>query len=83
MLVVDDEKNARQGLKHFLSELNYDVLEAGSGEEALLIVKKHRPEIVLADLRMPGMEQVAVPDSPSRRTLDTLAATAGRAGARA
>jgi two-component system, NtrC family, response regulator AtoC len=56
ILIVDDEKNARQGLKQFLLGLNYDVIDAGTGKEAIELVKKERPEIVLTDLKMPEMD---------------------------
>jgi DNA-binding NtrC family response regulator len=60
LLVVDDEKNAREGLKAFLEGLGYDVLTAASGEEALRQIEKEQPDIVLSDLRMPGLDGVAL-----------------------
>lgn len=56
LLVVDDEKNSREGLARFLEGLNYDVLTAEGGEEALRQIEKEKPDIVLTDLRMPGMD---------------------------
>ena len=59
ILIVEDEKNARDGLRHFLESLDYDVLVAANGREALPLVKKENPDIVLSDLKMPeidGME---------------------------
>ena len=56
VLIVDDEKNAREGLKHFLAGLDYDVFVAANGKEALPIIKKEHPEIVLSDLKMPDMD---------------------------
>ena len=35
ILIVDDEKNTREGLKQFLERLNYDVVDAASGKEAM------------------------------------------------
>ena len=55
ILVVDDERNAREGLKQFLADLDYDVFTAENGKEALNLLKKERPEVVLTDLRMPEM----------------------------
>ncbi|OGW85514.1 MAG: hypothetical protein A3C35_06045 [Omnitrophica bacterium RIFCSPHIGHO2_02_FULL_46_11] len=56
ILIVDDEKNTREGLKQFLSGLDYDVFTAETAKEALALIKKERPEIVLTDLRMPDMD---------------------------
>jgi len=56
VLIVDDEQNAREGLKQYLLGLNYDAFDASSGEEALSIVKREKPDVVLTDLKMPGMD---------------------------
>jgi DNA-binding NtrC family response regulator len=56
ILIVDDEKNTRSGLRQFLGSLDYDVLDTGDPNEAIGIVKRDRPEIVLTDLKMPDMD---------------------------
>jgi len=58
VLVVDDEPLARERLSHLVEELP-DVELAGvaaSGEEALLLAGRLRPDVVLLDIRMPGMD---------------------------
>jgi two-component system response regulator AlgR len=57
VLVVDDEPPARERLKQLLAELPDTELagEAGSGEEALAVAAEARPDVVLLDIRMPGM----------------------------
>jgi two-component system response regulator AlgR len=57
VLIVDDEILARQRLIHLLDELDggYHLLEAGNGLEAIEQVSRHEPQIVLMDIRMPGM----------------------------
>ena len=60
ILIVDDERNTREGLKHFLSGLDYDVYVAESGKEAISIVRKERPEVVLTDLKMPEMDGITL-----------------------
>lgn len=57
VLVVDDEPPARERLKQLLAELpDADFVgEAGTGEEALLLVEAERPDVVLLDIRMPGI----------------------------
>lgn len=55
LLVVEDEKNTRLGLKRFLESKGYDILLSETAEEGLKFVESDRPDIVLTDLRMPGM----------------------------
>lgn len=54
-LVVDDEPLIRMCTADFLAELGYDTLEAGSGDEAIGLLRLHRFELILTDHRMPGM----------------------------
>lgn len=72
ILIVDDERNAREGLKHFLSGLDYDVYTAESGKEAISIVRKEKPEVVLTDLKMPEMDGIALLHEIKRIKSDTL-----------
>lgn len=60
ILIVEDEKNTRDGLKKFLEGRDYDVVTAENGEEALRQIQKERPDIVLADIRMPGMDGISL-----------------------
>lgn len=55
LLLADDEKSTREGLAKFLEGLDYDTTTASSGEEALEKIKKEKPDILLTDIRMPGM----------------------------
>lgn len=60
LLLVDDEKTTREGLAKFLEGLDYDVATAASGEEALERIKKEKPDILLTDIRMPGMDGMSL-----------------------
>src|ERR1700692_2601964 len=55
ILVVDDEPQIRRVMRTTLSSNGYTVIEARSGEEALEMLRKERPELVLLDVNMPGM----------------------------
>jgi DNA-binding NarL/FixJ family response regulator len=57
VLVADDHPVVRAGLAAMLSaEPDLEVVaEAASGEETVLLARRHRPAVVLTDLRMPGM----------------------------
>jgi len=60
ILVVDDEGIMRQLLADVLKDAGYNVWTAESGEEALKIAEKMEFEVVLTDLRMPGMTGIEV-----------------------
>lgn len=55
ILVVDDEPQIRRVLRSTLSTHGYVVTEAKTGEEALELIRKERPDLVLLDVNMPGM----------------------------
>ncbi len=56
ILIVDDDPDIRDILKITLSEENYDVIEAGDGEEALKIIESKPLDLVLVDYKMPKMD---------------------------
>jgi two-component system, NarL family, response regulator LiaR len=61
VLLVDDHAVVRQGLRMFLSldaELNI-VGEAANGEEGVALARQLKPDVVLMDLLMPGMDGIA------------------------
>ncbi len=58
ILVVDDESSCRDSLRRLLEVWGYQVLAAGTGEEALEKVQEHHPEAILTDLVMPGMSGI-------------------------
>ena len=60
VLIVDDEKPARDRLRQILEdEDDYQVVgEAANGQEALSLAAKHEPDVVLLDIRMPGLDGI-------------------------
>ena len=56
ILVVDDENFFIQVLTNILEEAGYEVLSANNGQRALDIIKKNKPDLVLLDVLMPGMD---------------------------
>jgi signal transduction histidine kinase len=56
ILMVDDEPNNLLALEGLLEPLEQNLLRAQSGEEALRLVLKHNPAVILLDVRMPGMD---------------------------
>jgi DNA-binding response OmpR family regulator len=55
ILVVDDDRLVLATLAHGLSEAGYEVIDADNGDDAILLARKHRPDLALLDIRMEGM----------------------------
>lgn len=63
LLIVDDEKNIRLGLKAIIERGlpgSYRVQFAAEGEEALALIREGGIELVITDIRMPGMDGLAL-----------------------
>lgn len=59
LVIADDHPMVRAGLRSMLSASRIRVVgEAGSGEEALDVVRRCQPQVVLMDIRMPGMDGI-------------------------
>lgn len=57
LLVVDDDKAIQDFFERALKD-NYDIVKASSGEEALEIVSSSKPDLILLDIRMPGINGI-------------------------
>jgi len=60
VLVVDDEVEIRRALKTGLTDHGFEVEVAASGEEGLAASALHRPDVILLDLGLPGIDGFAV-----------------------
>lgn len=56
ILLIEDEENIRGFLKINLKRNNFEVIEAASGEEGLNLVRKEKPDIVVLDIMLPGID---------------------------
>ena len=68
VLVVDDDRLSRQFLVEAVRSLGYTVSQAENGEDALELVAKDHPDLVLTDLRMPGTDGLALAEAIAERT---------------
>lgn len=59
LLVVDDEHDICDFVKTFFKDRGFQVSVALNGEEALSVIKKDRPDLVLLDIKMKGMDGLA------------------------
>lgn len=62
ILIVDDEPDMRLAVRNVLKLRGYDISEAGDGPSALEMAKESRPDLVLLDMRLPGMDGIEVLD---------------------
>jgi DNA-binding response OmpR family regulator len=70
ILVVDDEGSIRQTLSAMLSRAGYDVTSAGDGEEAVALLEQQAFDLLLVDLKMPGMGGMQVVAAARQRQPD-------------
>jgi len=54
ILVVDDDRLVLATVTHGLAQAGYEVIDADNGDDAILLARKHRPELALLDIRMEG-----------------------------
>jgi two-component system LytT family response regulator len=62
ILIVDDEQPARKKIISFLQEIEEDLslIQAGNGKEAIEKINKEKPDLVLLDIQMPGIDGFGV-----------------------
>jgi len=60
MLIADDEAAIRELLKKFFRQEGFEVWEAANGTQTLKLVKKREFDVVLTDLKMPGLDGLGV-----------------------
>ena len=56
ILFLEDEMEYLATLSSLLRELGYEVVETSKAEDALVQIGKHRPDMILADIKLPGAD---------------------------
>jgi CheY-like chemotaxis protein len=60
ILVIDDEQGIRDLLDTLLQRKGYDVVLAASGQKGLELLRREQPDVIVLDLKMPGMDGLTV-----------------------
>ena len=60
ILIVEDEEDIQELIRYNLAKEGYDVRVISSGEKALETIRRNRPEMVLLDLMLPGIDGLEV-----------------------
>jgi two-component system, response regulator PdtaR len=78
VVIAEDEAIIRLDLKEILEEEGYEVVgETGRGDDAVELVRKHHPDLVILDIKMPGMDGLtAAKEITSERLAAVLILTA-------
>ena len=66
ILVVDDEEKIRSLVASYLRSDGFDVVEASDGPSAVAAVSERKPDLVVLDILMPGMDGIEALDEIRR-----------------
>ena len=56
ILIVEDQEDNRQIIRDMLGTTDYELIEAENGEQALAVIAKARPDLILMDIQLPVMD---------------------------
>jgi two-component system cell cycle response regulator DivK len=56
ILVIEDQPDNRQILRDLLTSADFEVIEAEDGETGLVAAAAHRPDLILIDIQLPGID---------------------------
>ena len=80
VLVVEDNEMNMQLVEYLLEEGGFEIVKATSGEEALRLTTSEKPDLVLMDIHLPGMDGLSVvrqmKQNDNTRSIPVLALTA-------
>jgi putative nucleotidyltransferase with HDIG domain len=72
LLFVDDEQNILSSLKRLFRPTGHTILTAGGGDEALAILEQQTVDLVISDMRMPGMDGAQLLARVAKKYPDTM-----------
>ncbi|MEK7879200.1 MAG: response regulator [candidate division NC10 bacterium] len=56
ILVIEDQEDNRRILRDLLASASYEMIEAVTGEDGVALAETHRPDLILMDIQLPGLD---------------------------
>ena len=56
ILVIEDQEDNRRIMRDLLTSVNYEIIEAVSGQEGVNLAQTHRPNLILMDIQLPDFD---------------------------
>jgi two-component system, NtrC family, response regulator AtoC len=72
ILIADDDSSIRSLLQSFLESEGFNTVEAKAGRDVIPAITKHRPDVLIMDVRMPGMSGLDVLDQMKKMHIDDV-----------
>lgn len=69
ILIVDDQYGIRVLLEEVLKKEGYEVFQASNGADALEMLKEYNPDVMLLDIKIPGMDGVEILQERKKREI--------------
>jgi len=79
ILVVEDQEDNRRIVRDLLTSAGYEMIEAATGEEGVALAETHRPDLILMDIQLPGLDGYEatrrIKANPALRGIPVIAVT--------
>jgi two-component system cell cycle response regulator DivK len=79
ILAIEDHEENRRLLRDLLTSFGYELIEAVTGEDGILAAESHRPDLILMDIQLPGIDGYEVTRrikaNPALRHIPVIAVT--------
>jgi two-component system cell cycle response regulator DivK len=79
ILIVEDQEDNRKILRDLLTSAGYEPIEAVTGEEGLALAETQRPDLILMDIQLPGLDGYEatrrIKANPALRGIPVIAVT--------
>ena len=79
ILVVEDQEDNRRILRDLLTSVGYELIEALTGPEGVAMAETHRPDLILMDIQLPGLDGYEatrrIKANPALRAIPIIAVT--------
>lgn len=79
ILVIEDHEDNRRIVRDLLTPSGYELIEAVTGEEGVAMAETHRPDLILMDIQLPGLDGYEatrrIKANPALRQIPIIAVT--------